>query len=49
MSNFEMQMNEAIAVYAELDGRSFQEILEECRVAGSQTEKIIQMLMFAAA
>ncbi len=45
---FETLLKMAIETYAELTGRTFKDVAEECRDMTSQTAKNVSLLMFAA-
>mgnify|MGYP003658870757 CR=1 FL=1 len=50
MTNFDLQLKEAIKTYSELDGRTFKEIATIClNDMEGQTAKNVMMIMFFAA
>ena len=48
MTNFELQLNEAVNTYSDLSGISKNKILEDCKDIESVTYSIITKIMFMA-
>ena len=49
MTNFDLQLKEAIKTYSELDGRTFKEIATICfNDMESKTAQNVMLIMFAA-